>query len=806
MRTPGLAIAAVASLALGIGGTTTFFAVFDHLLLESLPVPAAHQLAVLGNEQDPIAPVSFPVWQQVQARAHLYRSAFAWTNAPVNVAPAGEVDVAQAIFASGDAFDTLAIAPALGRLIEARDDALNGGPDGLVAVLNHGYWMRRFGGAPDAIGRTITVEGVPFTVVGVTAPSLHGFSIGRIFDLVLPLRTEPKVRREFSLVDNSRIDFLRVLMRLEAAIPAEAVGAALRADQPAIRAATLSAMRRPEDRDAHLKVPFAVKPAPDGGIQGVRYYGDAARLLFALGCLVLLACCGNISTVLLAHGASRHGELSVRMALGASRWHAAGHLLAESLLLAVPGTVAGLALSVGAGPLLLAQLNDSGLDLAMNLGGNWRIWASAVAAGFTAALLCGAGAAWRAARAAPAVLLTVGHSKNAAAGGAHFVLVAGQLAFSVAVIVTGALLLRSYQAIASHPALEQLDGVLVTELRFARSNVPPLAREDAANRIRDALSAVPGVVASLAMNSPFVGGTYMWAVVPSGAPALSLSERMFTIDAVSPDQFRTLGMRLVTGRLLDDGDRPGAPLEGVVNRSFARQFLGSESRVPQALLVDTGADLPQPVDVVGVVDDMPYESLLQPIRPAMFLSRAQRIPDSSRAFLVLRPPPGRRISSTDIAAAIDAAEPRLSFVVTSLADAGRSQYARERMLALVAAFFVGIAVLIAGLGIYGVMSYTVTARWRELGIRLALGARPQRVRRLVVVQAVRLTGAGALIGLVGSWWIARGLSSLVVAADTHDRLVFMTVATAVMGLGIGAAWWPAHRAARLDPATALRVE
>ena len=232
----------------------------------------------------------------------------------------------------------------------------------------------------------------------------------------------------------------------------------------------------------------------------------------------------------------------------------------------------------------------------------------------------------------------------------------------------------------------------------------------------------------------------------------------------------------------------------------------ASSRVPQELLVDTGADLPQPVDVVGVIDDMPYESLLEPIMPAMFLSRAQRIPDSSRAFLILRPPPGRRIAPTDIAAAIDAAEPRLSFVVTSLADAGRSQYPRERMLAVVAAFFMGTAVLIAGLGIYGVMSYTVTARRRELGIRLALGARPQRVRRLVVAQAIRLTGAGAVVGLVGSWWIARWLSSLVVAADIHDRLVFITVAVAVMSLGIAAAWWPAHRAARLDPATALRVE
>ena len=527
----------------------------------------------------------------------------------------------------------------MGRLLEARDDGLNGGPDGLVAVLSHAYWMRRFGGAADAIGRTITVEGVPFTVVGVTPPSLHGFRIGRTFDLVLPLRTEPRVRREFSLVDDGRIEFLRVLMRLEAAIPPEAAGAALRVDQPAIRAVTLSAMRRPEDRDAHLKVPFAVKPAPGGGIEGVRYYGDAARLLFALGCLVLLACCGNISTVLLAHGASRHGELSVRMALGASRWNAAGHLLAESLLLAVTGTVTGLVLSVWVGPLFLAELNDSGLDLGINVGTNWRVWASAGAAGLAAALLCGAGAAWRAARATPAGLPTAGHSKNPDAGRTHLVLVAGQLAFSVVVIVTGALLLRSYQTIASHPALEQLDGVLVTELRFARSTVPPPAREDAANRIRDTLSAMPGTIASLAMNSPFVGGTYMWAVLPSSAPSMSASDRMFTIDAVSADQFRTLGMRLVTGRLLDDRDRPGAPLGGVVNRSFARQFLGSESQCRKNYWSTPAPTSRSRSTVVGVIDDMPYESLLEPIMPAMFLSRAQRIPDSSRAFLILRPPP-----------------------------------------------------------------------------------------------------------------------------------------------------------------------
>src|SRR4051812_11056101 len=211
----GVAAVATVSLALGIGATTTFYALVDHLLLRTLPVFEPHRLALLTTEELPhVSRITFPVWQQIAARTRVYDGAFAWVSESFNVAPHGDVQTVQGVLASGSAFRTLHVGAAIGRLFDERDDAREGGADGLVAVISYSYWQRGFGGASDVVGRRLTVEGVPFTIVGVTPQSLHGFRVGDSFDVVLPLNAEPQVRREFSRVINGRLPFLRVMMRL----------------------------------------------------------------------------------------------------------------------------------------------------------------------------------------------------------------------------------------------------------------------------------------------------------------------------------------------------------------------------------------------------------------------------------------------------------------------------------------------------------------------------------------------------------------------------------------------------------------
>ena len=349
-RTPGVAAIATLSLALGIGATTTCFAIVERLLLRTLDVPNAQQLVQLTSEEQPlVGRVTLPVWQQIQQRLHLYDSAFAWNpGRVVNLALQGEADMVQAVWASGSTFEALQVGPAIGRLFDVRDDAPGGGGDGLVAVISHAFWKRRFNGSPDVVGRAITIERVPVTIIGVVPATLPGFSVGSGFDLALPLLTEPRVNPNFFPALNSRFPRFRVMMRLGPGRPAAAVAAAFRADQPAIRAATLpSTFRRAEDREAFLRSPWLVVAAADGG-SGIRsYYGQPAAIALGLAVLVLLACCGNVATALLAHGARRQYELSVRAALGASRWEAARQLLADSLVLSVLGAAAGLSSQSG---------------------------------------------------------------------------------------------------------------------------------------------------------------------------------------------------------------------------------------------------------------------------------------------------------------------------------------------------------------------------------------------------------------------------------------------------------------------------
>lgn len=804
-RSPVVAGVAVLSLALGIGATTTFFSIVERLLLRTLEVHEPHQLAVLSADGPAEASrFTYPVWEQIRARDQLYEGAFAWWPWSVNLAPRGEVEMVQAVFASGGVFRTLWVDTVIGRPFDEKDDVRGGGPDGRVAVISYGLWQRRFGGTADVIGRTLSVERVPFTIVGVAPRSLPGLAVGTSFDVVLPLLSEPAVRPDFSSVDAGRVAFLRIVMRLPPSRSLEAVTASLRADQAAIRDATIAPFRRHGDRGTFLASPFAVVPGAAGSTGAATYYAQSATVALGIGTLLLLACCGNVATVLLAHGARRHFELSVRVALGATRWQAGRQLLVDSLLLATAGAAAGLALSWWAGPWLVAQWDDAGLTRSMPAALNWRGGAFAAATGLITGVLCGLTAAWRATRIGPADSLKARgprHSSEAVQRG----FVVAQLAFSVVVIVTSSLLLRSYDAILSAPALARLDGVMAVELRLARSAVPPAARPAVVDRVQTALAAFPGVVSSLAMTVPFYGGAYFWAIEPIDHEGLGEPNRMALVNAVSSSHFDAVGVGVVAGRRFDGRDVATSPRVGVANQTFARKYLGGDQRVPQRVRTGTGKGVRQ-IEIVGVVEDLPDTSLLSAPEPAMYLARNQDVVEDGVVFVTVRPRSGGIVDTAAIAAAIAGAAPEVSLRLVPLALTARSEFTRERMLAIVAGFFVALATLIAALGVFGVVSFGVTARRRELGIRLALGALPRQVGTLILWSAGRLLLIGIAMGLLASWWATSFVSSLLVNTDAHHAGAFVATAGCLVILGLIAAWWPARQAARLDPAAVLRAD
>jgi len=307
------------------------------------------------------------------------------------------------------------------------------------------------------------------------------------------------------------------------------------------------------------------------------------------------------------------------------------------------------------------------------------------------------------------------------------------------------------------------------------------------------------------MTIPFHAGGYFWAVEQPAAAALSQQDRMVLVDSVTPSHFSVLGTTRLSGRGFDNRDLAGAGGVGIVNRTFARTFLGGEARIPQRVRMDAGPDT-RDLEVIGVVEDVPYENVVDAPAPVLYLPRPQHVPDDWRAYVVVRPPAGAPVSGAAVRSAMASVAPGVSYQLVSLSRSARDQYARARGLAIVAAFFVVVAVLIAGVGVFGVMNHAVTERRRELGVRLAVGALPRQVMGLVLGRATRLTIVGAGMGLVGAWWIAGLSASLLIATDAHDGRVFLAAAVMLMVTGALAAWWPARRAARTDPAAILRCE
>jgi putative ABC transport system permease protein len=811
-KAPAFTGVAVLSLALGIGANTAIFTLVDSLILRSLPVrdPAALVRLDGGSWTNPI-------WEQVRDRQQdVLESAAAFSDTRFDLAPGGEAEFAAGFWASGGFFDVVGVPAMLGRTLTAADDRRDGGPDGPVAVISYAFWQRRFGGAGDAIGRTLTLNGVPFTVVGVTPPSFFGPTVGRSFDVAAPIGMVDRVQQNGirSWLDGRSTWWLEIVGRLRPNQTPEDATRTLRAIQPQIREATLPDGWPTPELEKYLREdPLTLVRAATGFSDARGEYERPLWTVMGVVVLVLLIACANLASLLLARADARRQELSARLALGASRRRLARQLLTESLLLAVPGALLGLLFAQWGTRVLVRQITNQGgpasggaffLDLSLH----WRVLLFTLAVTLATALLFGIAPALRAGRIAPydAVKQGRGVAGPRSLGGP---LVVTQVALSLVLVFAAGLFLRTFSGLANRDLGLDRDGILLVHMDAQRSPATLAQRADLFLRAQEAAAAVPGASqVGTSVTSPMSGMSWNERFEVQGAEPPPGRERVAWCNALTPGWFGTYGTRLLAGRDFDAHDRSGAPPIAIVNEAFARRFLGERSPLGRVLLREgRPGRRPPPVEVVGLVEDAAYRSPRDPMEPIVYFPMSQLAPDEMWEFATLAVrsagrPPSQLASG--VATAVGRVDPRLSLTFRLFSDQVGARLMRERLVAWLSTFFGVLALLLAGIGLYGVMSFAVTQRRTEIGVRMALGAAASGVVRLVLGRAFRLVALGLVLGTGASLWAARFVSSLLFGLPARDVPTLLVAAATLAGICLLAAGLPARRASRIDPAEVLR--
>jgi putative ABC transport system permease protein len=805
-KSAGFSAVVIGTLALGIGANTALFSIFNSLIVRQLPVRDPDSLALLTSGS-----WSYPVWQQIKAyETDLFDGAFAWSRESFDLVQGGRPVPVDGAFVSGRFFDVLAVQAFRGRMLTPSDDraAL---PNGPVAVISYRFWRQQFVGADDVVGRQLTLhpQGLSFTIVGVMAPGFSGVDVGRMADVMLPFAAEPILRGRESVLDVVGQSWLEIMVRLKPGQSVEHANATLRSVQPQIRAAVMPGFRGdPAFGKRYLTRPLTLAPAAAGASRlRTQFQTPLFVMVVAVG-LVLLVACANIASLLLARALARRGEFSVRLALGGSRWRLARLLFAESLLLALTGAGLGLLFAKWSSGFLVQQL---GSTVALDLPLDWRVLV------FTATLTClcaiSAGMAPMVGVKSVAPGEALKDAGRAVAADRRFAvrgaLVVAQVAVSFVLVIAAGLFLRTFASLSRLPLGFAPEPLVLVQVNLLASGIPPEERTARVARLRDAAAATPGVRSASASAVRLLTGGGWFSnnrVAVGDGPMLPEDNRKRVWrNAITPGWFETMGMTLLSGRDFDDRDRIGSPPVAVVNEAFIRRYLPAQQVIGQSLRVDVDSGLRY--EIVGVVADAVYTTPRDGMLPTLYVSLAQRQPQEwgSNAVLTIKAMPGRRaLVERDVATALTKAEPTVVFTSRTFDQMVDATAAQERLIAMMSGFFGALAMLLAALGLYGIVAHAVSARRTEIGLRMALGARPAGIARLVFRRVGVLIVTGLVLGVAGSWWAAKLITPLLFQVEARDPITFSGTVAVLVGVGALAAWVPARRAARLDPATVLR--
>ena len=808
-RNPGFTAVAILSLALGIGANTAIFTLINAVLLRDLPVRQPESLVRLSpiRRGDTIT-FSYPMFREVERGQRVFSALMAWsTNGLSNVEVNGVLAQDRVLAVTGNAYSELGTTPLLGRLLTPDDSKLGAGTDSHVAVLGYEFWQSRFGGAPDVVGMQIRIEGHPFTIIGVTRKWFTGLTTGEPPEITVPLPAMSLITSGGFDLESRAILWLYPIGRLKNGVTVEQARAQLQSFWPEVLRASASTETPGLRRQTFLSMGLDVSSAAKGITGGLNsQFERPLYVLAAIVGLILLVACVNLANLMLARAAARGHETSVRVAIGASRGTLLRQILAESLVLSFAGALLGLAFAYWGsyGPALL-MTEGSVVPVSLDLSPDFRVLSLTLSVAILTGILFGFAPAWRSSREDPASVLQ--QNARSFSGGASKLskaLIIAQVALSLVLLLGAGLFLRSFQRLRSVDLGFNQSSLLQIRLNPKPGGYDKLDVGSYHKQLVQRIASIPGVrsagFADFSIPSP-----QAWRETVSSALADPDAGNHFIADAatVSPDFFKMLGIPLLRGRDFDETADQRHPRVAIVSGSLAERLFPNGNAIGKTIRFGFMPEY-QNIEIIGIAGNARILHLRDAALPVVYFSDLQA--PSQWGNLLVRTSESPEALAKTVGHEIESLGHEYALSTRTIPQVIRQELVEERVTAMLSGFFAGLALLLASIGLYGLMSYAVTRRTREIGIRVAVGAQPKNVLWLVLGETLALALLGIAIGIPSALAATRLIASMLFGLSPSDLPTITSVSVLLVLVALFAGYLPARRASAIDPIAALRRE
>jgi predicted permease len=817
-KSPGFAAAAILTLALGIGANTGIFSLLYGVAFRDLPVPHAEQLVKFGAHvgDDSYVALSVPMFQEIARSQKVFSGMFAWAPEGVdNVEIEGSLFRADIWPVTGNFYPELFATPEIGRLLGPEDVDLQTGTASQIAVLGYSFWQRRYGGDPGVIGTILKIQGIPFTVIGVTRKGFGGISAENLPEVTVPLTNEPIIAAGSLIAGQANVKkslerrdslWIQAVGRLKPGITLDQARVQLDSMWPSIRDAVTPVSQSPAERERFLSLRLKAESGATGSSYLRNRFSQPLYLLFSIASIVLLVACVNLGSLTLARTAARGHEISVRLALGASRVRIVRQMLTEAIILSVMGALAGLVFaywsSRALSDLIIKQIYV--VPAEVNVTPDLRIFGFAAVAALMTGILFGLASAWRATREDPCAGMRQS-SRVMGGGTGRFgnALIITQVALSLMLLAGAGLFMRTLQKLrATEPGFRTHD-LLDVRLDSLPGGYKNLDVVNYYRELVDRVSSLPNVTSAAIVHMQ-PGGANSWT--EKARLKNTEATARVDLDMVMPGAFRTMGIDLLRGRDFTWQDDEHALHVAIVSRSFAEQIAPGKSAIGQSIEITSQPKWPSVV-IVGIAADASLYDLYKHAPPTVYLPPMQYGADWSGwgEILIQTSIPAKAMTSP-VRHVVESMGREYVYKVETISEGIERSLLRERVVAMISAFFGGLALLLAAIGLYGLMAYNVTRRVREIGIRVALGAQRGVILWMVLREALVLAVVGVASGIACAIAAARWIASMLYGITPYDAATLVGVSFVLVMVAAVAAFLPAYRSARVDPMIALRQD